>query len=438
MVYMPAQIYFSMIELRLPMMSFFHSCVITLRLPPRYSTINQGTFMTRILISLLVLMSGMVHAENVLHVKAGKTVELAADQSVLSYDRLILEDDAVLRIPAQLKQLQLEAAWVEIGNNVKILAQGEDGVSGAAGENREGQAEECKAGKRGGDGEHGTPGGEAVSLVMALGIVKLGSLTVNSRGGSGGNGGAGGQGQQGGPFDKCNAQPGGDGGAGGDGGDGGNGGQVSITYRLVPGNTVSQPVNKLVVIQNGGGQGGEPGPAGQGGEGTEGKYINMRTLTGNRKWMGGGDTGQPGNVGKPGRDGVKGQALVQQDLRDRMDAVIQTQSAQVAALKDQLVAKLAEEKRQVEDAAKQAISSLELQVTALQSNMDTAASQTTVDQSITDIQSKMAQQSKRLDELSAKLEQSMQDMQSQLKALSKQMDSLDARVNSSSASAGNQ
>jgi len=380
----------------------------------------------------------MVHAENVLHVKAGKTVELAADQSVLSYDRLILEDDAVLRIPAQLKQLQLEAAWVEIGNNVKILAQGEDGVSGAAGENREGQAEECKAGKRGGDGEHGTPGGEAVSLVMALGIVKLGSLTVNSRGGSGGNGGAGGQGQQGGPFDKCNAQPGGDGGAGGDGGDGGNGGQVSITYRLVPGNTVSQPVNKLVVIQNGGGQGGEPGPAGQGGEGTEGKYINMRTLTGNRKWMGGGDTGQPGNIGKPGRDGVKGPALVQQDLRDRMDAVIQTQSAQVAALKDQLVAKLAEEKRQVEDAAKQAISSLELQVTALQSNMDTAASQTTVDQSITDIQSKMAQQSKRLDELSAKLEQSMQDMQSQLKALSKQMDSLDARVNSSSASAGNQ
>jgi len=164
----------------------------------------------------------------------------------------------------------------------------------------------------------------------------------------------------------------------------------------------------------------------------------MRTLTGNRKWMGGGDTGQPGNIGKPGRDGVKGQALVQQDLRDRMDAVIQTQSAQVAALKDQLVAKLAEEKRQVEDAAKQAISSLELQVTALQSNMDTAASQTTVDQSITDIQSKMAQQSKRLDELSAKLEQSMQDMQSQLKALSKQMDSLDARVNSSSASAGNQ
>lgn len=394
--------------------------------------------MTRILISLLVLMSGMVHAENVLHVKAGKTVELETDQSVLSYDRLILEDDAVLRIPAQLKQLQLEAAWVEIGNNVKILAQGEDGVSGAAGENREGQAEECKAGKRGGDGEHGTPGGEAVSLVMALGIVKLGSLTVNSRGGSGGNGGAGGQGQQGGPFDKCNAQPGGDGGAGGDGGDGGNGGQVSITYRLVPGNTVSQPVNKLVVIQNGGGQGGEPGPAGQGGEGTEGKYINMRTLTGNRKWMGGGDTGQPGNVGKPGRDGVKGQALVQQDLRDRMDAVIQTQSAQVAALKDQLVAKLAEEKRQVEDAAKQAISSLELQVTALQSNMDTAASQTTVDQSITDIQSKMAQQSKRLDELSAKLEQSMQDMQSQLKALSQQMDSLDARVNSSSASAGNQ
>ena len=201
---------------------------------------------------------------------------------------------------------------------------------------------------------------------------------------------------------------------------------------------ISLAISQVVDHQNGGGQGGEPGAAGEGGAGTEGKYINMRTLTGNRKWMAGGDEGQPGSAGKPGRDGVKGQALVQQDLRDRMDAVIQTQSAQVTALKDQLVARLAEEKRQVEVAAKQAISSLEAQVSALQNNLDSAANQTSVDQSIADIQGKLARQAARLDELSAKMEQSMSAMQSQLDALSKQVKGLDGRVNSLSGSERNQ
>ena len=47
--------------------------------------------MSRILSALLVLISTMLHAENVLHVKAGDTFELAA-QPVQSFDRLILED----------------------------------------------------------------------------------------------------------------------------------------------------------------------------------------------------------------------------------------------------------------------------------------------------------------------------------------------------------
>ena len=66
--------------------------------------------MSRILSALLVLISTMLHAENVLHVKAGDTFELAA-QPVQSFDRLILEDRAVLLVPPGLKQLQLEAAW---------------------------------------------------------------------------------------------------------------------------------------------------------------------------------------------------------------------------------------------------------------------------------------------------------------------------------------
>ena len=126
--------------------------------------------MSRILSALLVLISTMLHAENVLHVKAGDTFELAA-QPVQSFDRLILEDRAVLLVPPGLKQLQLEAAWVELGEDVKILARGEDGKPGAPGQDREGQAEECQGGRRGGDGGHGTQGAEGVSLVMFVLLV---------------------------------------------------------------------------------------------------------------------------------------------------------------------------------------------------------------------------------------------------------------------------
>ncbi|AUM12631.1 hypothetical protein Kalk_09485 [Ketobacter alkanivorans] len=198
-------------------------------------------------------------------------------------------------------------------------------------------------------------------------------------------------------------------------------------YRLLSGNTVAGPVNNLITIQNGGGKGGDAGAAGAGGAGTEGKYINMRTLTGNRKWMAGGQAGQPGSAGKPGRDGVKGQALIQQDLRDRMDAMIQTQSAQVAALKDQLVTRLAEEKRQVEAAAAQAISALELQVTALKTNMEGTANQSSVDESITSMQQTLQQQSARIDELSAKLEQAMQVMDARMDTLADEVKGLNKR-----------
>ncbi|MDY6920997.1 MAG: hypothetical protein SV765_12405 [Pseudomonadota bacterium] len=267
--------------------------------------------MIRLLAALLVLATHLVQAQDVIHVKAGETRELAPADGVLSLQRLVLEDNAVLSLAPGLGQVQIDVARAEIGRNVKIVARGEAGADGQPGASIPGQAPTCSAGKPGTAGTDGQPGDDGGSLILNVGIAELGSLTVDTRGGAGGDGGTGGAGQRGGEIDKCNAPAGGAGGAGGNGGDGGDGGQIRISYRLLSGYSPDRPIRQLIRLRSDGGPGGALGEGGEGGAGVEGQYVNMRTLTGNRKWIGGGDKGPIGAVGELGAKGSPGQALLQ-------------------------------------------------------------------------------------------------------------------------------
>ena len=99
------------------------------------------------------------------------------------------------------------------------------------------------------------------------------------------------------------------------GGEGGSGGNVRIRYHYLDAMNHEPLQNKMQII-NRGGAGGKGGAGGAGGAGTEGRYINMRTLTGTKKWVGGGKTGRHGEQGEVGRDGADGLVIVEEHLAE--------------------------------------------------------------------------------------------------------------------------
>lgn len=264
--------------------------------------------------SLWLMAAGVVQAQTELHVKAGENTVLGDDQEQLIVDRLILEDGATVTVPPSIKQFQLIAKYAEIGDDVRIVAMGEPGKAGANGSNTSGQAQDCKQGKAGGDGADGTPGSDGTSVALRVAAMTFGSLLVDTRGGAGGVGGAGGAGQASGEFNKCTAPSGGAGGKGGNGGAGGNGGMVRVAYDILPGSTLPPNLNKRIQSLTDGGKGGIGGEGGIGGAGSEGKYINMRTLAGSKKWQGGGEPGKTGASGLAGANGARANAMIQMSM----------------------------------------------------------------------------------------------------------------------------
>ncbi|MVF12381.1 hypothetical protein FT643_09525 [Ketobacter sp. MCCC 1A13808] len=262
--------------------------------------------MKRILGGLMVVLCAVAHAEDQLHVTANQDYTLPSGTQELMLKQLILDDGATLRVPAGMERLQISAEKARIGKQVKIIASGANGKAGADGKNQGGQAATCAEGAQGGDGQPGAAGADGAAITLLLSIEQLGSLQVDTRGGAGGNGGNGGSGQQAGAFDVCSAPDGGAGGAAGNGGRGGNGGDVRIYYNLLPSSGLSGSISQRIEVDAAAGNGAAPGQPGKGGEGSDGKYINMRTLSGNKKWKAGGDEGKEGASGQPGAAGSKG------------------------------------------------------------------------------------------------------------------------------------
>lgn len=292
----------------------------------------------------LWLVSVALQAATLLHVKAGDVHVLDVGQPVLVLDELVLDDGASLQVPATATPVRIEARRAVIGEGVKIVATGKAGAAGAAGTTLEQQAEKCSDGGAGGHGGHGAVGADGVTLDLTLQIAKLGSLQIDTQGGQGGEGGDGGKGQDAGEFDTCSAPAGGDGGRGGDGGDGGNGGAVRIYYSLLSESGLNDNLAERIKVNAKGGEGGTGGDGGKGGEGGPGKFVSMKTLSGNKKWVAGGKAGAKGVTGANGRDGLKAQVSIQPDLRSRMDDLARQQEAQVQAINAQLAAQLAEDK----------------------------------------------------------------------------------------------
>jgi hypothetical protein len=362
---------------------------------------------------LALVASTSLQAATNLHIKSGETHTLDGKQTEWVLDELVLEDNATLVIPAALGQVQIDAVRAVIGSGARILAAGEAGAAGKAGATSEGVAEKCVDGTAGKHGEHGAAGGDGVAVNLTLRIAKLGSLQIDAQGGVGGDGGAGGKGQDAGEFDTCDAPRGGEGGRGGDGGDGGNGGHVRVFYTLLPESGITGSLGDRIKVDATGGEGGNGGEGGKGGEGGPGKFVTMKTLSGNKKWVAGGKPGANGANGKIGRDGGKGQVLVQQDLRSRMDELAQQQTAQAQAISSQVAAQLAEGQAASQASVQQSVQALNQEVDALKLTLAGAATQTMVQQQGSDLAAR-----------TSKLEQTLETILKRLEAVEKQLDNL--------------
>ena len=270
------------------------------------------------LIGLMMFSSitvGMETAELV--IEAGTTFTVSKSQTELVLKRFVVGDNAVIKFASDVTHWHLEASDVHIGNNVVIDAAGAVGEAGVVGSSTLAMAADCSEGQSGQDAGHGGDGADAVSISMYLVINSVGSLSINSNGGNGGVGGPGGVGQQAGKIIRCSGPAGGDGGKGGNGGNGGNGGDVRIIYRYQPGASSHSALARSVSVKNAGGAAGDGVNGGAGGAGAKGKYVNKRTITGNKKWMAAGEVGTQGQRGERGRAGVAGQILLERDLDGR-------------------------------------------------------------------------------------------------------------------------
>lgn len=282
---------------------------------PKFNPMKHYAFLFVLLTSLVVASGAQASDSKNLIVGKGETHQLTPNTSVLRYDRLELGDGAQLVLNGNLPSLQLKADRVKIGAGVTIVAAGRPGASGVAGEAiGKTTAVACESGVPGNPGRHGEPGTAGLDMILEFGLVTLGSLSVDVSGGAGGDGGDGSAGQAGGEFGiDCNPPKGGAGGAGGDAGSGGAGGTVRLYYHWADGDN-GKDIQDRIKANTNGGPAGKPGVGGLGGVGSEGKYVNRRTLAGNKKWLAGGKDGKPGATGTAGTSGKDGQFIVQQQF----------------------------------------------------------------------------------------------------------------------------
>lgn len=203
-------------------------------------------------------------------VNSNETKRISA--SMTSCEKFIMHDNSTIIIDGY--SWKLDALQAEIGNNCKIIANGNHGASGIYPGRRGYQKDRCKTGKDGRDAPAGSNGTHGKNIEIKALFTKLGNLKIETNGGNGGNGAQGGEGGKGGGDNghSCGAGDGGRGGNGGAGGIGGNGGQVTIHYGFLDNKGIKPEVftadrtgNNIISVNNKRGNNGSPGAAGNGG-----------------------------------------------------------------------------------------------------------------------------------------------------------------------------
>lgn len=326
-------------------------------------------FWKRTVPGLWILATSMSWAAGDIHVKKGETWRIGPDQASLSLDTLTLEDGARIEFTPDVNLWQLNADIVRVGQNVVIDGSGVKGSDGANGQTAA-PAKACENGQDGGNGAAGGLGEEGVTLALNLGVQQLGSLKITTRGGDGGKGGNGTPGQKAGELDDCELTHGGEGGDGGRGGDGGNGGQVRLSMAAKAPNLSLDFLKQRITIESEGGKGGEPGKGAAGGEGSPGRWLSMKTLSGDKKYVAGGQSGKNGKDGSPGQTGRPGVIEITEDIKQRVNAMIEAGNRQMetiaADISGQKSAKLSEMVQQLQ----QQVGTLQNQVKALQAQSE--------------------------------------------------------------------
>lgn len=261
-----------------------------------------------------------------LTIAAGETFTVSPDMSRLMLDSLTIGDGATIRFAEGVDRWQLRAQQARIGSGVVVDGSGADGRDGGDGKGHSRAAASCVSGQPGADGGAGGDGTNGVNMRIQLGLVQFGGLTVRSGGGDGGNGGAGGKGQDAGEFGSaCKSAPsGGDAGKGGDGGNGGDAGDVTFMYWPASTAVKGVDVASLIKVEAEPGLAGAAGKSGKPGAGSEGRYIQKRTLAGDRAWLAGGDMGEKGGPGQSGHNGLQGDTLIEQALMTAQPVAVET------------------------------------------------------------------------------------------------------------------
>ncbi|CAM3765551.1 hypothetical protein POKO110462_18845 [Pontibacter korlensis] len=117
---------------------------------------------------LSLLFQTNTSAQQLSKLEVGQKETYVVAGNVLQVDTLILHDKATLKFPSG-QQSSLKVAHAVIGQQCTITAAGQDGSPGRLNNN-------------GGDGQ------DAGHLHLEMHLAKLGSLTIDTRGGKGGNG----------------------------------------------------------------------------------------------------------------------------------------------------------------------------------------------------------------------------------------------------------
>ena len=261
-------------------------------------------FICLIVLPMIVLADSSLTTKKALYVKKNEVYVLGKDEQYLQLNELVLDDGAQLVLDDGVDFLSLTATHVTIGAAVKIIAKGKPGEPGGHVASLP-EASACAEPRAGLPGEDGASGHQGKDIQLMLDVVAFGDLTIDVSGGVGGQGGQGGDGQLADQSDRCALMAGGNAGAGGDAGDGGNGGNVKVAYSSSNAGLLLEAKQRTRVIIDGG-FGGKAGDAGKAGKGSSGRYIVKKTLTGNKKWVSGGDSGKRAKSGKDGQAGQRG------------------------------------------------------------------------------------------------------------------------------------
>ena len=226
-----------------------------------------------------------------LHLVEGQTFVLGAEHGSMVVSEWIMEDDTTVVLTPAI----CEGGHLDGGCTWRISA---DSARFGAGTRIVGVGTEAT--------EPGGGGGDGVSVEIRMGLVSLGDLLIDVRGGRGAKGVAGDRGAPGrrascgsAPFQVRPARGGRRGMRGGTGGDGGKGGSVTIEYWFAGGRIVSD--GEFAIENEGGtpGAGGDGGPGGAGGRGTY--CVGYLRRLGS---AGGGPQGPQGPEGRVGETGA--------------------------------------------------------------------------------------------------------------------------------------